>query len=84
MYILVGPITAAARLARILEGASGYPADVVHTPAQLNKGGCSYSVRINDSVQKLVVPLSKEYGLQIKKMYTEDIIDGERVYHAVS
>ena len=85
MYILVGSITTATRLKKQLEASSGYPADVVHTPKQLNEtGGCSYSVRADDRLVPFVSAICSEHSIKIKGVYTEEIRNGERVFNAVS
>lgn len=85
MYVVVGSITVAARLKKLIESASGYPADVVHTPRELNEnGGCSYSVRADDRLAPLVKPLCREYSIRIKNIYTEEIRNGERVFNVIS
>lgn len=84
MYILVGSITAASRLKKLLERVAGYPAEVVHTPSGLNKGGCSYSVQADDRLQSMVAPFAEEHGIPVRKIYTMEIVNGERVYHVIS
>ena len=83
MLITVGSITTATRLSRIIERNLGFPAEVVHTPLSLNKGGCSYSVRFKDKNADAVRKLVKEYNVPIKKIYSESITAGKRVYNAV-
>lgn len=85
MYITVGSATTAARLKKRLEAATGYPAEVVHTPPQLNRSGeCSYAVRADDRISAIIKPLCSESGIKIKKIYTEEIINEERVFHDIS
>ena len=85
MYILVGSITIATRLKKQLEAASGYPAEVVHTPKKLNEtGGCSYSVRADNRLIPFVRSICNEHGIKIKDIYTEEISNGERVFNVVS
>lgn len=85
LYIVAGSITVAARLKKLLESASGYPADVVHTPKAINKtGGCSYSVRASDKLLPIVRPLCSEYNIRIRNIYVERFHNGERVFNAVS
>ncbi len=84
MLITVGSITTATRLVRIIEQNSGFPAEVIHTPASLNKGGCSYSVRFKDKYSDTVRKLIKEYSVPVKKLYSETVINGKHVYNAVS
>ena len=84
MYIVVGSSTAAARLKKAVEKIVGFPAYVVHTPSAINKGGCSYSVRLDDRALDEIRTIADENGLSFKKIYIEKIENGERVYHAVS
>ncbi len=84
LYITVGSITSATRLKKLIEKRAGYPAYLVHTPAAINEtGGCSYSVRADNRLAPLVRPLSEEYGIGIKNIYTEEFAEGERVFNAV-
>ncbi len=84
MYILVGSITTAMRLKRLLEKIYGIPSDVVQTPSVIKHGGCSYSVRTSAPNALARVKLTEEeYGINIKKIYVEKKINGERVYDAV-
>ena len=84
MYILVGSVTTAMRLKRLLERIYGIPSDVVHTPSVIKHGGCSYSVRTNSSnALPRVKLIEEEYGINIKKIYVEKKVNGERVYDAV-
>ena len=83
MYILVGSVTTAMRLKRLLERLYGIPSDVVHTPSAIKHGGCSYSVRTNSNALARVKLTVEEYGINIKKIYVEKTVDGERVYDAV-
>ena len=84
MLITVGSITTAARLAAILERNTGCPAETVHTPAAVNKGGCSYSVRFPEQhIERAREPIS-EYKVPVKKYYSETICGGRREYHDIS
>ena len=83
MYILVGSVTTAMRLKRLLERLYGIPSDVVHTPSAIKHGGCSYSVRTSQSALARVKLIEEEYGINIKKIYVERKVNGERVYDAV-
>lgn len=84
MYIVVGSITAAVRLRKELEKASGHPAEVVRTPPELNKGGCSYSVRADDRLSGFAAAFCAERDIPFKHIYGEEAVGGERVYHALS
>lgn len=84
MYVITGSITSASRLAKIIEALSGYPADVVHTPASIREGGCSYSVRCDDRALSIINDAAKDNGISIKKIYSENYKDGERVFNDIS
>ena len=85
MYILVGSITTAMRLKRLLERNYGIPSDVMHTPSELNHGGCSYSVRTKiPNISSYAKIIAEEYGISIRKIYAEELVNGERVFHAIS
>lgn len=84
MYIVVGSVTTATRLARILEKRVGIPASVAHTPSAIKSGGCSYSVRINDNALGAARRVVDEYGINIKGMYKEEISGREREYRDIS
>lgn len=85
-YILatIGSVTAATRLKRTAENMGAKRVSVVHTPHNLNKGGCSYSLRFADGQTDIVKNASASAHIPIKGIYGE-IQDGrERVYHALS
>ena len=84
MYVVVGSQTTAARLARAVEKAIGHPARVVHTPQPIRRGGCSYSVQADDRALAIVKQLALDYGISKRKIYTTKLVNGERVYHALS
>lgn len=84
MYIITGSSTTAVRLKKAVEKIIGYPTYVVHTPSSLNKGGCSYSVKIDDRALNESVKIAKDIGIKIKGVYVEETVNGERVYHGVS
>ena len=84
MYVVVGSASSAERLKKIIEKTIGFPAYVVHTPAKIRSGGCSYSVRTDDRALSIVKRTVNEYGLSYKKIYLVNNKNGERVYRAVS
>lgn len=83
MLITIGSVTTATRLARLLERNTGYPASVVHTPSEINKGGCSYSVRVNDNMLSQAKKIIKDYNVPIKKIYLEHMKGGKHVYNVI-
>ena len=88
MYIVLGSVTSATRLARAIEREMGIPAYVVHTPAAIRTGGCSYSVNVSGMRAaydaERVREIASEQGASVKNIYNDEYRNGERVYHAVS
>lgn len=84
MYIITGSITSAERMARAIEGLSGLPAYVVHTPQAIRDGGCSYSVRCDEKALALIDDIAKDNGITVKKKYIERMNNGERAYYDIS
>ncbi len=84
MYVITGSITSASRMAKAIEVFSGYPADVVHTPAEIRQGGCSYAVRCDDRALSIIDNIAKDNGISVKKIYNEKYINGERVFDDIS
>ena len=84
LIVTVGSVTTAARLEKILKKTGNVTSKVIHTPASINKGGCSYSI-ITDKVNlPYVKEAVMEYGLNVKKYYIEEHWKGEKTYHVVS
>lgn len=84
MYILVGSATTATRLKKVAERILGVPAYVVHTPSEINNGGCSYCVRLDDRAMGDIKKIAADNEIPIKRIYIEKTENGERVYNAVS
>ena len=84
MYVVVGSVTTATRLAKILERNLGVPVSVLHTPAAIKNGGCSYSARISGVSADRVRNIANNYKINIKSIYAEELSDGERVYRDIS
>lgn len=84
MLITIGSITTATRAAKLIKRNIGAYAQVVATPSELNRGGCSYSVRFNDRYELEVRRLADEYEIPIKRIYKESQNGKKRVYHDIS
>lgn len=84
MYILIGSITSAVRLSRVIEKNTGTPALVLHTPSQIKKGGCSYCVKSDIKSVDTVYSLAASAGVNIKNIYKEKLENGGKVYHDIS
>ena len=84
LIVTVGSVTTAARLEKILKKTAKVSSKVIHTPASLNKGGCSYSVLTDEKNLFYVKEAVTEYGLNVKKYYIEEQVKGEKTYNVVS
>ncbi len=84
MLVTIGSVTTAARASRIIEKALGINVQVVHTPTELNRGGCSYSIKFSDSYEMSVRRVVAEYKIPVRRWYRES--DGSRghVYNDLS
>ncbi len=84
IYATVGSVTTAVRLAKRLSARGDMRSSVVHTPAEINNGGCSYSVRTSLRDTAAIRQIAAEYGIQIRGFYREDIFNGRKFYHVIS
>ncbi len=84
MYIVTGSITSAVRLSRAIERYSKAPSLVLHTPAKIKKGGCSYCVKSNIDSTDVVYDLASQTGVKIKNIYEEKTENGGMVYYDIS
>ncbi len=71
MLITIGSITTATRAAKIIQAKTGIKGQVVHTPSEINRGGCSYSIRYNDDYENQLRKVVKENRIPAKKWYKE-------------
>lgn len=84
MLITIGSITTATRLSRIIEKKLSIPSRVIHTPAEIKKGGCTYSVKTSERYVAEIRSLVKEYGIPVRKYYAEKTDGKRRVYNDIS
>lgn len=84
LIITVGSVTTAVRLEKRLNAAGIINSAVIHTPAAVNSGGCSYSVRTPYKDLYTVKEVLEDKKLKYKRIYVEDKVDGESVYRALS
>lgn len=82
LLAVTGAITSATRLVKALEKRGCIKARVVHTPAEISKGGCSYSVKLPESCNAILVTVSGKF--RIKGIYRERTENGETVYDDIS
>ena len=80
MYITIGSVTTAVRLKRLLQKHTATSAQVIRTPEQINRGGCSYSVIASDALRPQIRAFCARYDIAIKGIY---IREGDE-YYAVS
>ncbi len=71
MLITIGSITTATRAAKIIQSKTGIKGKVIHTPSEINHGGCSYSIRYDDKDEALLRKVVKEHRIPAKKWYKE-------------
>lgn len=84
MLVTIGSVTTATRTAKIIRMSLGIPVQVVRTPSELNKGGCSYSIRFNDKYEHDVRRIAAEKNLPLRKWYRPSTDRSGRVYDALS
>ena len=84
LIVTVGSVTTATRLGKLLNKLKGIKCAVVHTPASINNGGCSYSLVTEASNISYIKEIAREYKLELRKFYIEETSEGVKSYHAVS
>ena len=84
VLITVGSVTTASRLEKYLRKKKGIKASLMHTPVEINNGGCSYSIRIDAANLSRVKEAIKEIDVAVRKFYMEDYYEGEKKYHVIS
>ncbi|MBQ3038906.1 MAG: DUF3343 domain-containing protein [Clostridia bacterium] len=84
IIITTGSITSAVRLKKRLNFLTHMNTAVIHTPTSINSGGCSYSVKTSLANLDLIKKLYNENKIVYKKIYSEDVINGESVFHDLS
>lgn len=84
MLITIGSITTATRAAKMIRQNLGIAADVVSTPTELNRGGCSYSVRFNDKYESGVRRIAGERKIPVRRWYKESQGSFGHIYNDIS
>ena len=84
LLVTVGSITTATRLEKLLRKNKGVASRVIHTPAQISGGGCSYSIITNRSNMIYVRETAHENSIKIRGYYIETVNRGEKQYHVIS
>lgn len=83
MLVTIGSVTTATRTAKIIKMNLGISVQVVRTPSELNRGGCSYSIRFNDRYEQEVRRIAAEKKLTLRKWYGSSTDKSQRVYNAL-
>ncbi|MCH5184791.1 MAG: DUF3343 domain-containing protein [Oscillospiraceae bacterium] len=68
--VKIGSVNSAAMLKKLIKR-HGFDSYVVHTPAHINKGGCSYSVKFDKNILDTVKRISLENNIRIKGIYAD-------------
>ena len=76
-------VTLANRVKRQM-AAKGDRVNVIHTPKSISKGGCSYALRFKKNRLPIVIQISQEFGIKIKSIYKESVMNGQKVYVPVN
>lgn len=71
MLITIGSITTATRAEKLIRAKTGIRGKVIHTPSEINRGGCSYSLRYSDELEGALRKIVSEYRIPAKKWYKE-------------
>ncbi|MBQ6937281.1 MAG: DUF3343 domain-containing protein [Clostridia bacterium] len=82
MLATVASVTSANRIKRRV-GEMGITSSVIQTPQSLAKDGCGYSLRFEDSSQKIISSAAMGLGIKIRAFYTETLIDGKKFYSKI-
>jgi len=83
MLAAIGPVTTAVRLRKVLLNEGIRDVRVVSTPAEINKGGCSYSLKFSGELRAEVERAARRGNLIIKGFYTEKKTGEGSEYYAV-
>ena len=82
MLATVASVTSANRIKRRV-GEMGITSSVIQTPQSLAKDGCGYSLRFEDTSQKIISTAAMQLGIKIRAFYTETLIDGKKIYSKI-
>ena len=79
-----GAITTASRLAGELEKLGCLNVRVVHTPAEIASGGCSYSVSLPEEDLPLLRSLMNNKRHRVRRILRQRVTNGEREFDDIS
>lgn len=81
---VVGAINSAGMLLKELKRSGCLKCKIVHTPALISSGGCSYSVSIEESCLPVLTKAALKSKIKIKGIYKEVLKEGESSYDSLS
>jgi len=72
MYCLIvyGSITFANRVKKYFINDGDY-VGIVHTPSEISKGGCSYSIKVKPQKLQEILEASNKFGFKIRGIYMQ-------------
>jgi len=69
-FIVYSSVTYATRIRNYFKNDGSY-IGLLHTPAEISPGGCSYSVKVKQHNAQKVVEISRRFGFKIKGIYRQ-------------
>lgn len=69
-YIVFNSVTGATRVKNYFRF-SGERVSMTHTPKEISKGGCSYSIVAEPRLTDQVLEAAKEYGIKVLGIYEQ-------------
>ena len=84
IFFVIGSVTQASRLIRELYKSGIKKASVVNTPAAISNGGCSYSIKSDESETELIYTAARRKNIRIKEVYREIVSGEEYKYESIS
>lgn len=69
-YVVFNSITLATRVRNYFRYTNS-KTRLVHTPAEISKGGCSYSIVVEKPLVAEVIKIAKEYGIKVLGVFNE-------------
>ena len=79
-----GAITEAVRLSKELSENGCINCRVIHTPAKISSGNCSYSVKLEEKYISLLKKIMENKKIRVKAIYREIKKEGELFYERIS
>ena len=84
IFFVIGSVTAATRLIRELYKSGIKKASVVNTPTAISSGGCSYSIKSDESEAEQIYLVARRKNIKVKGVYREIESGEECKYESIS